>query len=227
MVWIIALIVALAAAEWRWPARPGAASDRRLFTNYALAAVSLALGTLVPIGAIAAAAFAAERGIGLLQGAALPLAAFVGLILVARSLATYWFHRACHALPWLWALHRLHHADREVDLSTALRNHPAEVVLALLVAGGVTLAIGPPLAAALVAEIILFAAALWGHANVRLHQAAGSRLEWLVVTPASHCRHHSAERAIADGNYGDSFTVWDRLFGTWHGSAAVERIGID
>ena len=227
MTYAIPLIILFGVAEWLWPARPSTQSDRRLLTNYALGGILLAMGALIPLGAFTAAEWAERHRVGLLQGAELPFALFVVLMLLARSFASYWLHRASHGLAPLWWLHRLHHSDREVDLSTSLRNHPVETLIALPIAGAATLAIGPPPAVSLVAETILFAMTFWEHGNFRLNPALGSRLEWLFVTPASHCRHHSSQRAIADGNYGDGLSIWDRLFGTWQGSAPVEKIGID
>jgi sterol desaturase/sphingolipid hydroxylase (fatty acid hydroxylase superfamily) len=225
---LIALFVLLALAEARWAARLGQdGSDRRLAFNFAIGLVNLTIGALAPIGAVATAIVAERHGWGLFALRAAPLPLAVVLVYLAHSLANYGLHRAAHRYALLWRFHRLHHGDPALDLSTALRNHPVELLLAMLVASGTALLLGASPGAVAIADTILFAQNLCTHANVRLPAGLARRLEWVFVTPGAHCVHHSDERALTDSNYGESVSWWDRLFGTWRGTMPVARIGLD
>jgi sterol desaturase/sphingolipid hydroxylase (fatty acid hydroxylase superfamily) len=223
----LGLFVMLALLERFFAARQsGQDGDARLVTNFGLGLSNGALAGLVPLGALAAASLAEARGLGLFRQLAAPGWAMLLVLVAARSLASYLFHRASHALPWLWRIHRVHHSDRQVDLSTGLRNHPAELLLTLLVAAGVTLALGPPIRVAIAAEVILFVPALWTHADLRLPDRVDRLLRLVVVTPAMHLVHHSAERRQCDSNYGDLLAVWDRLFGSYQAPQDIARLGL-
>ncbi|MCW3846846.1 sterol desaturase family protein [Sphingomonas sp. LB-2] len=218
--------VALAFAELLWRARPPlAGGDRRLATNFALAAANLMIVSMVPVSGVAASAWAQAQGIGVghwLESAP----ALFALFLLVRSLGSYVLHRASHRFAPLWRLHRIHHADPEIDLSTALRNHPAEVLLAALVGAGCALAVGAPVWIATAGETVLAVIALWAHANLRLPAAIGQPMALLLVTPGVHLVHHSAERGECDSNYGDAFTLWDRVFGSYSPPCAPARLGL-
>lgn len=223
-----ALFVGLALLERFFAARQGARdSDARLATNFGLGLGNAVLASLVPLGALVAAGLAEARGIGLFHQLALPGWAMLAALLVVRSLASYLQHRVSHALPWLWRIHRVHHSDRQVDLSTGLRNHPAEMLLTLLIAAAATLALGPPVWIVLVAELILFGPALWTHADLLLPERADRLLRVVFVTPSMHLVHHSAARSQCDSNYGDLLSCWDRLFGSYRAPGeGVSRIGL-
>jgi sterol desaturase/sphingolipid hydroxylase (fatty acid hydroxylase superfamily) len=222
------LFVLLALLEHFFAARrDGQAGDGRLLTNFGLGLGNSILAVLVPIGAVAGAEFAAARSLGLFHQVAAPSWIMLAALIVARSLAGYGVHRASHAFPWLWRIHRVHHSDRHVDLSTGFRNHPAELLLTTLLAASVTIALGPPVPVAIVAELILFAPALWTHVDLRLPDRADRLLRLVFVTPAMHLVHHSAERGQCDSNYGDLLSVWDRLFGSCRRPGeGVARIGL-
>jgi sterol desaturase/sphingolipid hydroxylase (fatty acid hydroxylase superfamily) len=221
------LFVALALLEGRFAARGERdGGDRRLVANFGFGIGNAALAAAVPVGSLAAALLAESRGIGLFQIVHAPAWAMLAAFVAARSLANYGVHRASHFVPWLWRIHRVHHSDRLVDLSTGLRNHPAELLLALLVAAAVTLLVGPPVAVVAAAELILFGPALWTHANVRLPARLERPARWLIVTPAMHLVHHSAERGECDGNYGDLLPLWDHLFGSYRPPGPVARLGL-
>jgi sterol desaturase/sphingolipid hydroxylase (fatty acid hydroxylase superfamily) len=221
------LFVLLALLETRFAARDaGHAGDARLVANFGLGIGNSALAAVVPVGALSAAAFAEARGFGLFNALVAPAWVMLAVLVTARSLAAYFLHRASHFLPWLWRIHRVHHSDRRVDLSTGLRNHPAELILSLFVAASVNAALGPPLPVAAAAELILFGPALWTHADIRLPASVERILRFIFVTPAVHLVHHSSAREQCDSNYGDLFSWWDRLFGTWRPPAGVARIGL-
>ena len=183
---------------------------RRLAVNWGLGLINIALAATVPVSALLAAVHAEG---GPLSGWS-ALAAFLPLLL-ARSFVAYWLHRLFHAVPLLWRVHRVHHADAAIDTSTGLRNHPFEVLTAAAGAAGIVALLGPSPAAVVAVDAVLFGAALWQHAAIRLPAALAGPAEWLFVTPRSHLIHHSQLRQEHDRNFGDLLSVWDRLFGTW------------
>jgi sterol desaturase/sphingolipid hydroxylase (fatty acid hydroxylase superfamily) len=164
---------------------------------------------------VLAAGWAERHDIGLLNLLDVPAAAAIASTVAIRSLATYFVHRASHAIPWLWRIHRVHHADTALDLSTGLRNHPFELAIVVPALAAVTIASGLDPLTLLVYEAVALPFNLWSHANLRLHPRLDRTLRLLFVTPAMHHVHHSARRAETDSNFGDVFTLWDRLFGTY------------
>ena len=204
-------LLALVEAVAPGPARSG--GDSRLFVNFSLGTVNIALGSALPVSTLAAAMFARANGLGLGHAMALPWVALFGLTLVARSFVTYWVHRLSHAMPLIWRLHRLHHGDRAVDVSTTLRNHPIELALTMPAAAATVLLLGPPVSVVLAADTLLFALVLWQHADIRT--PAEGLLGRLLVTPGLHRAHHNPRRAAHDRNFGDVMIFWDHLFGTY------------
>lgn len=190
------------------------ASDARLVTNFALGIVTIGIASVLPLSTLAAAVFAQKLGIGLGPLVALPWIAAFALLLTARSFTTYWVHRFSHAIPWIWRIHRVHHADAAVDVSTAVRNHPLELLIIAPVAAATVVVIGPPITAVLAVDTLLFALALWQHADIALPLRIERMLDGLVITPGFHRAHHAPDRAAHDRNYGDLVPLWDRLFGT-------------
>jgi sterol desaturase/sphingolipid hydroxylase (fatty acid hydroxylase superfamily) len=188
----------------------------RWSNNVALVAVDTAVVRLAfPILAVGLALVAEERGFGLLQWLAVPYWLAFLLAFLALDLVIYLQHRAFHAVPVLWRLHRMHHADLEFDASTGLRFHPAEIVLSMLLKLAVVAALGAPAAAVLVFEIVLNATSLFNHGNVRLPERVDRLLRLIVVTPDMHRVHHSAVRRETDSNFGFNLPWWDRLFATY------------
>lgn len=213
---VCGLFMLLAAAELLRPLHLAPhAPVGRLRTNFGLGAINLAASAALPLSTVAAATFADAQRIGLLHHlAAPPFAAIVATIL-ARSLAQYGIHRVSHAVPLLWRIHRVHHCDTAIDVSTALRNHPLELLVMALPLWALAIALGMSVPALAAYEALAFGFALWGHANVGLPRALDNILRRLVVTPAMHHVHHSASRRETDSNYGDVLSLWDRLFGTY------------
>lgn len=179
-----------------------------------------ALGILVarvmlPLGAVGYAAWLAETGAGLFNLLNVPGWLTLVASVILLDLAIYAQHVLFHKVPLLWRLHRVHHADTEMDATTGIRFHPLEIALSLgikLVA--ITLIGAPPLAVFLF-EVLLNAGALFTHANLRLPARWEARLRWLIVTPGMHRVHHSWERIDTDSNYGFNLSLWDRLFRTY------------
>ena len=170
---------------------------------------------IVPAGLSGAAIFAQARGWGLLNNLDAPVWAAWLVTLAALDLAVWGQHAAMHRIPALWRLHRVHHADPDVDVSTALRFHPVEIALSAVWKVAVVAALGAPPLAAFCFEILLNALAQFNHANMRLPRWLDAPLRLFVVTPAMHRVHHSVDRRESDSNYGFCLSLWDRIFRTY------------
>ena len=169
----------------------------------------------VPTAALGASFYAAGHEIGLfpMLGLRLPVAAVAGFLLL--DLAIYAQHVAFHHVPWLWRLHRMHHADLDIDVSTGLRFHPFEILISLGIKIAVVMALGIPPVAVFIFEAVLNMTSLFNHSNVTMPAPADRIVRWLLVTPDMHRVHHSIERAETDSNFGFNLPWWDRLFGTY------------
>jgi sterol desaturase/sphingolipid hydroxylase (fatty acid hydroxylase superfamily) len=204
----------LLVAEWRWPFRKPAARGRWL-ANYGLTALNvLALG-LLPTSFVAAAAVAESKEVGLLHAVALPLPLFIGVNLLLRGLISFVTHLLLHKVPLLWRVHRVHHLDTELDVSTTVRFHPLEFPIGLAVGLPFVIALGlsPWLLATY--EVLDAAITVWSHANVSLPPRLERIVRLLVVTPDLHRLHHSTVPEETDSNFSAVFPVWDALFGTY------------
>lgn len=206
-------------ATWEWLApRRALALPRRARwpANLALVAIGTVLVRLLfPAAAVGAAAFAGMRGWGLFNAVELPYALAVAASVLLLDLAIWLQHVVFHAVPALWRLHRVHHADLGFDVTTGLRFHPIELVLSMLVKFAVVMLIGAPALAVVLFEIALNAGSLFNHGNVRLPLALDRVLRLLFVTPDMHRVHHSVIPAETNSNFGFSFSFWDRLGGTY------------
>ena len=211
------LVAILAIAEWRWPRNPAAPDRRRRWpVNFVLGAANVvAVRLLMPWVAVDAARWSAMHHTGLLQflGASPELGAACGFVVL--DLAVYAQHLVSHRVPVLWRLHRLHHTDLALDVSSAVRFHPLEILLSMAFKIGVVLLLGVSLPAVIAFETALSAFALFTHANLAFPVAVDDALRALFVTPDMHKIHHSVERTEHDRNFGFQFSVWDRLFGTY------------
>ena len=176
---------------------------------------SVLVRAIFPVAAIGVADLAAARGMGLLNLFPMPYAWAVVVSVLALDLAIYLQHLMFHAVPLLWRLHRVHHADLDFDVTTGARFHPFEIVLSMLIKFAVILALGPPALAVLLFEILLNATSMFNHANARLPLSLDRVLRWLVVTPDMHRVHHSIDPRETNSNFGFNAPWWDRLFGTY------------
>jgi len=186
---------------------------------------------ILPVAAIGVAGFAADRGMGMLNLVHVSYPWAVVLSVLALDLAIYFQHLMFHAVPLLWRLHRVHHADLDFDVTTGARFHPVEIVLSMLIKFAVILVLGPPALAVLLFEILLNATSMFNHGNVRLPAGADRVLRVLVVTPDMHRVHHSVDPRETNTNFGFNVAWWDRLFGTYRaqpqaGHAAM-TIGVE
>lgn len=174
---------------------------------------------IFPAGAVGAALLAARQHMGFFNH--LPFTSFGALVasLMLLDLTIYLQHRLFHALPWLWRVHRVHHADPEVDVSTALRFHPVESVLSMLLKTGVVICFGMAPLSVLIFEIVLNAAAMFNHANASLPRRLERWVRFALVTPDMHRIHHSTHMTEANRNFGFCVSWWDRLFGSYRAPA--------
>jgi len=200
--------------------------------NLGLIALNVGIVRLVAPGAAIAVAIAGEAdGWGLFNVLALPSWAAILLGVVLLDLAIYFQHVLFHAVPVLWRLHRVHHADVDYDVTTGLRFHPIEILLSLGIKCAVIAALGAPAIAVLVFEVLLNGASMFNHANGRLPLVVDRWLRWLVVTPDMHRVHHSVIPRELNSNFGFNLPWWDRLFGTYRAQPAAGheamRIGVD
>lgn len=204
--------------------RHGASRSQRWRTNFGLGLIDIVLVRLVfPAGAVGAAFVAAANDWGLLNVFRVPAAAGVIASVLVLDLLVYFQHWLFHAVPFLWRVHRVHHADPALDVSTALRFHPAESLVSMVLKAGTVVLLGLPVAGVLIFEIVLNAAAMFNHANTSLPRPAERWVRRLLVTPDVHRIHHSTRGHESSSNFGFSFSWWDRLFRTYRPSPACRQ----
>jgi sterol desaturase/sphingolipid hydroxylase (fatty acid hydroxylase superfamily) len=179
------------------------------------------LRVLFPATAVELAVSAGESGSGLLNHFAVPFPVAVVLSVLFLDLVIYLQHLMFHAVPVLWRLHRMHHADLDFDVTTGARFHPLEIALSMLIKFAAIVLLGAPAVAVLAFEILLNATAMFNHANVRIAPAWDRLLRWIVVTPDMHRVHHSVEAPETNSNFGFNLPWWDRLFGTYRAQPAA------
>ncbi len=176
---------------------------------------SIVLRVLFPAAAVGMAVSVADMGWGLFNLVALPFWIEVIAAVLLLDLAIYLQHVAMHQVPLLWRLHRVHHADLDIDLTTGSRFHTIEIVFSMLIKWLVIALLGPGLLAVLIFEVLLNGMAMFNHANVNLPAAADRILRLLLVTPDMHRVHHSVLVRETDSNYGFNLSIWDRIFKTY------------
>ncbi len=187
---------------------------------------TLALRVIFPMAAVGAAILAQQQGWGLFNLLDMPMWLSVLLALLLLDLAIYCQHRVFHAVPVLWRLHRMHHADLEFDVTTGLRFHPLEILLSMAIKFVVVIALGAPPIAVLIFEVLLNATSMFNHGNVRLPLTLDRYLRYLLVTPDMHRVHHSVVRRETDSNFGFNLPWWDRLFKTYTPQPAAGHDGM-
>ena len=212
-----AILLGLGAAETLYPRRERTLPRRaRWFTNTALIAIDTALlRLLLPVLALGMAALAEQRGWGLFNAIAWPDWLEFALSVVLLDMAIYWQHVATHRVPILWRLHKVHHVDRDLDVTSGFRFHPLEIIGSMIWKLALVAALGAPVAAVFVFELLLNAGSMFSHANIRLPLRLDKVLRLVLVTPDMHRIHHSVIRCETDSNFGFSTSLWDRLFGTY------------
>jgi len=203
-------------SRWvRWPSNLGI-----------VALNTIVVRLLFPAAAVGVAWTASEKGWGLFQSFEVPTAVAIIVSVVLLDFFIYLQHVLFHAVPGLWRLHRMHHADLDFDVTTGARFHPIEIVLSMIIKMGAIAALGAPPVAVIIFEVLLNATAMFNHANAKLPLALDRVLRLFVVTPDMHRVHHSVIVGETNSNFGFNLPWWDRLFGTYRDQPAAGHDGM-
>lgn len=200
---------------------------RRWLGNLSLVILdTLVVRLLFPTAALGMAAMVKDLGWGVLNVVSVPYWSAVLISIVVLDLAIYFQHVMFHALPALWRLHMVHHADLDLDVTSGSRFHPLEIVLSMFIKLGVISVLGPPLLGVLIFEVVLNALAMFNHANARIPLPLDRVLRWIIVTPDMHRVHHSVEKPEHNSNFGFNLSCWDRVLGTYKDQPAKGHEGM-
>jgi sterol desaturase/sphingolipid hydroxylase (fatty acid hydroxylase superfamily) len=176
---------------------------------------SFILRLLFPAAAVGVAVTAQENNWGLFNLVETPVWLAVIASIIIMDLVIYLQHVMVHAVPVLWRLHRVHHADLDYDVTTGSRFHTLEIIFSMLIKFATIVLLGPPVVAVIVFEVLLNAMAMFNHGNIGLPKSLDNLLRWFIVTPDMHRVHHSIEDDETNSNFGFNLSWWDRLFGTY------------
>lgn len=195
----------------------------RWFGNLGVVVIgSAALRAVFPITAVQLAFVANEKGWGIFNAGDLPFWLMVVLSIVILDFIIYLQHVMFHAVPTLWRLHMMHHADLDYDLTTGIRFHPVEILISMLIKFSAIVVIGAPALSVIFFEVILNGMAMFNHGNFHLPITVDRIMRLFVVTPDMHRVHHSVFPSETNSNYGFNLSWWDRIMGTYH---AQPRLG--
>jgi sterol desaturase/sphingolipid hydroxylase (fatty acid hydroxylase superfamily) len=223
-----AIFAVMAAWEFVSPCRALLAGRKPRWPNNLgiLVVDALAVRLIIPAAAVGVAIMASVNGWGLFNMVAVPgwLAVVAGFLIL--DFVIYAQHVVFHHVPWLWRLHRMHHADLDIDLTTGVRFHPVEILISMAIKIVTVLVFGIPAIAVLIFEVVLNATSVFNHANVAMPAWLDRILRLVVVTPDMHRVHHSIERHETDSNFGFNLPWWDRLFGTYRAQPAAGHRGM-
>lgn len=220
----LSLFILFAIAEYIFPLAKRK-SRRLLQWSINLSMVSLAslsLNLILPIMAVGSAKYASEHAIGLFNVIEIPYAITIFLALLLMDLLIYGQHVLMHKVPLFWSVHRMHHTEIGLDVSSAVRFHPIEIVLSMLIKIAFVLIFGIPVVAVIIFEVLLNGLALFNHSNLKLPKAADNLLRKLIVTPEVHWIHHSDITKETNSNYGFNLIVWDKLFKTYRAKPTID-----
>ena len=188
----------------------------RWFNNFSLIILSnLLVRFVIPTAAVGIALAVEENQWGLLYYLELPILIHFIAAFVLMDLSLYFQHVMFHALPMFWRFHRVHHSDLDFDISTGLRFHPFEMVISILIKFITIASLGVPVFAVVIFEIVLNAASMFTHSNIKIPLGLERVIRWLIVTPDMHRIHHSVIENETNSNFGFFISVWDRMFGTY------------
>ena len=217
----IGVFAIMAALELLLPRRRLVApKGRRWLTNAAIIGIDGALVRLmsafvIPLAAVAAAFYTEQHKIGLLHLVTLPSWLEILIVVMVLDLAIWFQHLVSHKVPILWRVHQMHHSDRDIDVTTALRFHPIEIGLSMLYKIMMVFILGPSAVGVVIFEVVLNGSAMFNHANVKLPLWLDRIIRLVFVTPDMHRVHHSIIHREHDTNYGFAMSIWDRIFGTY------------
>jgi sterol desaturase/sphingolipid hydroxylase (fatty acid hydroxylase superfamily) len=223
---IVFLLVGL--AEQFWPRRRLTVPKvRRWFCNGAIVVIdSLVVRLALPLMPSGVAEMARQYGWGIFNVLALPLWLKAVLVVLALDLTIYLQHRAFHRIPLFWRFHRMHHTDLDIDVSSGNRFHPLEILFSLIIKLCVVAALGAPVSAVVIFEVLLNASSLFNHGNLRIPAEIDRWLRLILVTPDMHRVHHSIIASETDSNFSFNLPWWDRLLGTYREQPREGHIGM-
>ncbi|GHA50071.1 sterol desaturase [Amylibacter ulvae] len=216
----LGLLALLIGAEFALPRKSRTQSrQRRWFTNFGITIANTLtlklMAVVVPLLAVGAAVDAHAAGWGLFNWLSLPAWLEITLAVLILDFIIWAQHLVSHKIPLLWQLHRVHHADRDVDVTTAIRFHPIEIALSMVLKIGMVYLLGVAAIAVVIFEVMLNGMAMFNHANIRLSPRMDAILRRIIVTPDMHRVHHSVHCDEHDSNYGFSLSIWDQMFRTY------------
>jgi sterol desaturase/sphingolipid hydroxylase (fatty acid hydroxylase superfamily) len=222
------VLAGMAAWELLAPRRPQAAErPLRWSSNLGIVVLdTILVRILVPTTAVGIALLAEQRGWGLFHSFAVPAWLAVLAAVIVLDLAIYLQHVLFHAVPALWRLHRMHHADLDIDVTTGARFHPIEILLSMLIKIAVVAALGIPAVTVVVFEVVLNATSMFNHTNAEMPAWLDRLVRLVVVTPDMHRTHHSILRPETDSNFGFNLPWWDWLFGTYRAEPQAGHVGM-
>jgi len=190
--------------------------SQRFWHNLGLFAVNFIIFSLLPLSLILIAAFAEQQQFGLFNSwLELPAIWEIVIVVVLMDFAVYWQHVFSHRWQWLWKFHQVHHLDKQIDVTTAVRFHPIEFFISLLFKGVCIFLLGASVNSVIIFEAILIGGAAFSHSNWRLSSVLDKILRLFIVTPDVHRVHHSVHREEHDSNFGFFLIWWDKLFNTY------------
>ena len=225
---LLMIILELCFPARRLSAELQAAQSSRLLGNYGILIISNFISKLVlPLGLASFAMYAANQHWGLFNTQQVPTWLSIIVSVLLLDMLIYWQHRLFHKIPLLWHLHKVHHADPHVDVSTALRFHPIEIVASIFVKMGAVFILGVPAIAVILFEVLLNGFAIFNHANIRLPKKVEAVARYLLMTQILHRIHHSQLYQESNSNFGFSVIWWDRLFGSYIDEATKPDEQID
>ena len=209
----------------------GAMRGRRWPANFALTVINIVVMGALPLGAVASADLARSMQFGLFNLVDAPFVAVLAATFLIRSLASWAVHFAMHNIPLLWRIHRVHHTDTHLDVSTTVRFHPFEFLVSAPVVIAIVMLCGLPPAAVMLFELFDAGVAVFSHANIRLPGWLERIVGSLIVTPNMHRIHHSTFERETNSNYGATLVIWDRLFKAYkrktNEALAIQALGLE
>tara|TARA_R110002096_G_scaffold436105_1_gene668064 strand:- start:67596 stop:68426 length:831 start_codon:yes stop_codon:yes gene_type:complete len=213
----IGLLVVLSGAEFLAPmATRRSSRPFQWFTNLSMVLLdNMTLKYLFPLLAAGAAKLSAESGFGLFNTLDLNFWIEFGLSLLLLDLLIYGQHVLMHKIPMLWRLHRMHHTELGLDVTSAVRFHPIEIIISMLIKIAFVVLLGISVEAVIVFEILLNGLALFNHSNIKIAGPLEKILRKVIITPEIHWIHHSEIAHETNSNYGFNLVFWDKLFGTY------------
>ncbi|HRW28786.1 MAG: sterol desaturase family protein [Alphaproteobacteria bacterium] len=213
----LAILVLLSGLEFLIPlAKRRLSRPTQWFTNLVIVLLdNLTLKIVFPLLAAGVAKYANDNGYGLFNIISAPYWVSFVLSLILLDLLIYTQHVMMHRIPILWRFHRMHHTELGLDATSALRFHPIEIIISMLIKMGFVLIMGIPVAAVIIFEVLLNGLALFNHSNIKLPEIIEKPLRRIIITPEIHWIHHSELPFETNSNYGFNLSLWDRLFSTY------------